>query len=213
MHEHDRIFLPYTDAKPLIQEADILLFRGKAWYSFLIEKMTQSEYSHVGLASWHNGDGKILEVLEFHGGRGGGVAVDFDNYIKSQSHQIDVFRPIPKYYRTIFNSETHQFIVVDINLLPKDITQTMRRLTGIPYGWKRIWWFTKFYLPGLRFFYNLQNLTSDEQGPIIYPVCSTSVAYSFTKNCYDLIRNRSDEWTRPGDIAESPLLDYMFTLT
>jgi hypothetical protein len=58
----------------------------------------------------------------------------------------------------------------------------------------------------------MEDLTSDEIKDIVYPVCSTAVAYSFNKNSFDLIKNRNDSWTKPGDIAESTLLHYLFTM-
>ena len=88
----------------------------------------------------------------------------------------------------------------------------MRNLTGIPYGWRRILWLIIRNLPFFRLFSNVANLTSDEQKPIIYPVCSTAIAYCFSKADSDLIHERADEWTEPSDLALSPMLNYLFTI-
>lgn len=212
MHIHDRILLPYKDAKLLLQEADVLLFRGNAWYSFLIQKAGWSEYSHVGMISRHNGPDSDIELVEFHGYKGGGATTNFDNSFPEFSGQIDVYRPVSWYRKQSFNKNTQQVEEETILLDRKAITKTMRSLTGLPYGWRRIWWMTKKQLFGLRLFYNTEDLTSDEIESIIYPVCSTAVAYSFAKNNYDLLKERSDQWMRPGDIANSPLLNYLFTI-
>jgi hypothetical protein len=87
----------------------------------------------------------------------------------------------------------------------------MRILTGMPYGWKRMWWFAKRYLVGLRLFYDLEDLTSDEIEDIVYPVCSTAVSYAFSSYEYDLMKNKGDEWTKPSDVSESTLLHYICT--
>ena len=89
----------------------------------------------------------------------------------------------------------------------------MRKLTALPYGWRRIWWMAKHKMAGLRFFYKPDDLMIDTVKDVVYPVCSTAVSYSFNKNGYDLITNRSDEWTEPGQISMSPRLSYLFTLS
>lgn len=212
MNHQNKIFIKYEDVKPYIKEADILLFHGDAWYSWFIQKVTQSEYSHVALASWHNGKNSNLECVEFHGFRGGGAIINLDNYFPEQSGLIDVYRPASHYDKSSFDVKTCMIINETIVLDAKAITNTMRHLTGLKYGWKRIWWFIKKHLFGLRLCYNLEDLTSDDLRDIIYPVCSTAVSYSFTKNNFDLIKNKNDAWTAPGNIGESPLLNYMFTL-
>ena len=53
---------------------------------------------------------------------------------------------------------------------------------------------------------------TDELEDMVYPVCSTSVSYSFNKSEFDLVKNRSDEWTEPGDIAKSSGINYLFTV-
>ena len=215
MHEHDRIYVPYKDARELIQEADLLLYRGKAWHSYCIQRATRSEHSHIGLASWHNGVNKTkatLETIEFHGFRGGGVTFKVSNLFPKYSKLIDVYRPNKTCEHIIYNTISKQIETHLDTFDGKAITNTMRGLTGLPYGWKRIWWFIKSYFFGFRFFYDIENLTSDEIKDIIYPVCSTAIAYSFSKNKFKLIHARADDWTQPGDFAMSPMTNYLFTL-
>jgi len=215
MHDHDRIYLSYKDAKPLIQEGDLLLYRGKAWYSFFIKHATRGNYSHIGLASWHNGTTNkpaILETIEFHGYRGGGSTLHMSNLFPKFSEQIDVYRTNPTFESIKYNLRTGCFDYTEIKFDGLAVTNTMRELTGLPYGWRRIWWFIKSYMLFWRFFYNLDDLTSDEQRDIIYPVCSTAIAYSFSYNGFDLIREKSNEWTQPSDIAQSPMTNYLFSI-
>lgn len=212
MHQHDRICIPYSEARKLLQEADVLLFRGNAWYSWLIQKAGWSEYSHVAMISRHNGPDSDVELVEFHGYKGGGASTNFDNSFPEFNGQIDVYRPVSWYRKQTFRLDTRKISEETVLLDRKAITKTMRSLTGLPYGWRRILWMAKQQFFGFRLFYDSGNLTSDEIQDIIYPVCSTAVAYSFSKNNYDLLKERSDNWTRPGDVANSPLLNYLFTI-
>ncbi len=207
-----KVILPYNKiAKKLIQEGDVLLHRSNAWYSKVIQRMTRSEYSHVSLASWHNGN-NLLEIIEFHGLRGGGNTRILSRVVKEESECIDVYRPVRKQQRIKLDVQTltaqwHTYYFND-----KNTTNTMRKLTGLPYGWKRMWWFIKQYLVGLRLFYNMNDIMDDTVKDVVAPVCSTSIAYVFSKNDFDLIPNKSDTCVKPGDLACSPMLNYLFTL-
>ena len=61
--------IPYSEALPLIQEADILLFRGKGIISWLIKRYGSGVHSHVGIAHWDNDNLQCVEFREFKGGR------------------------------------------------------------------------------------------------------------------------------------------------
>lgn len=217
----------FNDVKHLINEADVLLFRGQGIASWFISKGSQSRYTHVALASWSNGntnraDG-ILECVEFREGSliaglfnknaaGGGRAVNLENIVKDYCGQIDVYRPAT-IIRQITISEDFLAKEEEIVLDPKAVTRAMRKMTGLPYGWKRIWWIMKHKMAGFRMLpYDGDDLANDTFGKLIYPVCSTAVAHCFNSTSYDLIRNKSDNWTEPGDVAMSSRLSYLFTL-
>lgn len=225
----NRLYLKYSEAKPLINEADVLLFRGKGFMSYMIGVGGESPYSHVALASWINGNSNtqegILECVEFRegspfagilsssNGRGGGRAVNLGVQVNQYPNQIDVYRPIPYVTSWVFDAEEKVFSLTENKLNAKEVTRTMRKMTGLPYGWSRIWWLMKHKLVGFRMFTDVESLMADRLEDIVYPVCSTAVAYSFNKNGYDLINNKSDQWTEPADIARSARLSYLFTLT
>jgi len=215
MHEHDRIYIPYVEARNLIKEADLLLYRSQCWYSDFIKKIGKGEYSHVGMASWHNGTPgveKILETIEFNGWRGGGATTQMSHLFPKYSEHIDIYRANTENEQMYYDKETKDIKSRFVKFDPKFVTNTMRNLTGLPYGWRRIWWFIKRNLFLFRFFYNIENLTSDEIKDIIYPVCSTSVAYCFSTAKFDLIHEKADEWTEPSDLARSSMLNYLFTI-
>jgi|15BtaG_2_1085339.scaffolds.fasta_scaffold00359_22 hypothetical protein len=212
----EKILIPYSQAKTLIEEGDVLLFSGTSLVSRLIKRASEGDYSHVGIASWHNGSRKadaLLECVEFseqHGGR----SLNMDVYVKNDKRRIDVFRPIPSFSNIEFDHKTLTTTHVKNKFDAKSVTRSMRELTGLPYGWKRILWIAKHKLPILRLFYSVDSIVKDGNGKkdIIYPVCSTSIAHAFSKSGADLVYHRSDEWTEPSDIARSTRLNYLFTL-
>lgn len=209
-----RLILPYKDIKAYINEGDVLLFQGAGWISHIIASQSDTTYSHVGVASWVNGDSNTqygqLDCVEFREGYGG-RAVNLETQVKKYPQRIDVYRPVPSYTSLVFDSVTRTVITMTKNFNGKEVTRVMRRLTGLPYGWSRIWWLIKNKLVFFRFL-SKEALMSDKILDIVYPVCSTAVAYAFNVNEFDLINNKSDEYTEPGHIAMSPRLNYLFTL-
>lgn len=203
----NKIMLTPKEAKPLIKEADLLFVNGVEWFSPLVKWWTKSQYSHVALASWAD-KCYLLEIIEFHAARGGGATINYDSYFPKYSGHVDVYRPDIQYEDRVFNPITK---VVDTNFIPLDakaITNDMRLLTGIPYGYWRLWkLFTELFST------SVEDLTGDNERDIIYPVCSTAVAYCFEKNGFLLLRHRNYEWMTPGNLAMSPTLNYLFTIT
>lgn len=214
-----RIILPIEEARLLIREADVLLFRGNGLFSGLIQKAGEGSYSHVALASWYNGsrESSLLEVVEFREGKGGRT-VNLTSAYNSQLQAglIDVYRVNKPIYRTFYNPLTKKVEKVAVDFNAKGITRSMRNLTGLPYGWKRIWWIAKNKLAGFRWFVNTEDMDNDNSAidmSKIYPVCSTAVAACYSRYGYDLTPNRADEFMEPSDISRSAILNYLFTLT
>ncbi len=207
--------IPYKEIRNHINEGDVLLFRGSSKISRFISAPSETTYSHVGVASWINGDSNtdegILECVEFREGKGG-RAVNLSQEVKRQPNTIDVYRPSSRFEKITFDNTRKATKSEWIKFNGKLVTKTMRKMTGLPYGWRRIWWMAKHKLFILRLFNNASSLMHDELNEVIYPVCSTALAHSFNTARYDLLRNRSDEATEPGDIAKSTHLNYLFTL-
>jgi len=210
-----KIILPYSQAKPLINEGDVLLFSGDNLVSRFIKRASEGDYSHVGVASWHNGDkvNGLLECVEFTE-KAGGRSVNLETYLNVDSRRIDVYRPIPHFSKWVFNPDTLTAELQRVRFDGKAVTNRMRRMTALPYGWKRIWWIFLNKVPILRLFFGIESITVDENGDedVIYPVCSTSLADAFAKKAGDLVYHRSNQWTEPSDIARSTRLNYLFTL-
>ena len=203
------IKLPLENAKAYINEGDVLLFRGNSWFSHLLGMVGFSTYTHVAVASWHDKKNNFLECVEFKEWIGG-RSVNLEVVVQENPELIDVYRPSPYiiqhyYYNCRIFQKVKKF---NGNL----VTQAMRKLTGLPYGWIRIWWMAQFHIPFLRMFKDISYTLNDESKDVVYPVCSTAVAHAFSSSSYDLVNNKSDEWTEPADIARSKLLSYLFTL-
>ena len=206
--------LPYLIAKPLIEEGDVLLFRGTSYVSFILSKASTSPYTHVGVASWPYGDKSqgVLECVEFREWKGG-RSINLENAVNDHPRRIDVYRPVTYSSEWVFDSAKNDAFLIRKEINLRGVTNTMRLLTGLPYGWKRILWLSKHHIAGFRLGIDTEKLRCDTVGDIVYPVCSTAIAYAFNSNGYDLIMNRADEWTEPAHIALSPRLSYLFTLT
>ncbi len=199
------IYKTFDEAKDLIQEGDILLFQGQSLFSWLIKTASQSQYSHVGLASWVKNGGPTLECIEFRENKGGRSV----NLATQLSVPIDIYRPINQ-FQTL-ELQHGQVITLDHKFDGRTITNCMRQYTGLPYGWQRIIWLLRFHIIGFRLFTNGKSL-DDNLSNLIYPVCSTAVAHCFHKHYVDLTHNRSNARMEPADIARSPLLNYLFTV-
>lgn len=204
--------MKYREARKIINDGDILLFRGQGIVADFIKVAGQSDYSHVGVASWHGTNGgRMLECVEFREWKGGRT-VNLEQYVKDNSGVIDVYRPDPYFTKIIFNPKTKEIEIKELDFNGKNVTNSMRKTTGLPYGWSRIWWMAKRKIPFLRFIYDVNSIMDDDITTETYPVCSTAVARAFSIHGYDLVKNRSDDYTEPSDIARSSKINYLFTL-
>lgn len=205
-----RIMIPYETAKHYVEEADVLLFRGKGLIGKAICAYTRSEYSHVGLAHWDDEMLMCVEQREFKGGR----STDLQVQVYQNPDIIDVYRAEPHVcIPTITYSE-------DVNIdwkrhylntqTKKDITKTALKLTGTSYGWRTIWGIFKGYAPFLRLLRRQKN--GDDKISKAY-VCSTLATFAYRMNYIDLCPNLSDSRTTPADLARSSSLHYLFTLS
>jgi len=189
--------ISYSEALPLIQEADVLLFRGKGIISWLIQRYGSGVHSHVGITHWDNGNLQCIEFREFKGGR----SVSLKTQVNDIPFGIDVFRAAKR-----VDYENDSYILDDIK--KSKITTTMLKLTGLPYGWKNIWKLFKHYLPFCRL--ASQNIKDNNATKIF--VCSTAVAYAYRVSYIDPVPYLADSAVTPSDLARSSLFEYQFTL-
>ena len=189
--------IPYSEATPLIQEADILLFRGKGIMSWLIQRYGSGVHSHVGVAHWDNKNLQCVEFREFKGGR----SVSLKRQVNSNPSGIDVFRAAN---RVDYGNDSY---VLD-ELTKSKITTIMLKLTGLPYGWTNICKLIKHCLPFCRL---AQQNIKDNNATKIF-VCSTAAAYAYRMAYIDPVPYLADSAVTPSDLARSSLFEYQFTL-
>src|SRR5688572_26557383 len=120
----NRVFVPYKDAVHIIQEGDILLFRGGGFVSYWIKWASRGEYSHIGIASKHGHMVECVEFREFKGGR----TVNLRNYVNDLSGRIDVYR-VSSSALVYHLTGDHQVKRDVISYNGKAVTATMRELT------------------------------------------------------------------------------------
>ena len=189
--------IPYSEAMPLTQEADILLFRGKGVMSWLIKRYGSGVHSHVGIAHWDNENLQCVEFREFKGGRSVSLKTQVDN----SPFGIDVFRAAKR-----VDYENDSYVLDD--LTKSKVTTIMLKLTGLPYGWRNIWKLVKHYLPFCRL---AQQNIKDNNATKIF-VCSTAAAYAYRMAYIDPVPYLADSAVTPSDLARSALFEYQFTL-
>ena len=200
------ILVKYDQAKDLIQEGDVLLFRGSGVIGFLIKRYTGGLHSHVALA---HKDGDILECVEFREFMGG-RSVSLKSQVDGAPLSIDVFRPVKSIsYEEL--DENGEMKLIEKNYdesVAKAMTEDIIKWTGQPYGWNNIWKMFLRFIPGTRLF--KQNTNDDEVAKA--KVCSTAVTVALRRNYMDPVPYLADDRVSPADLARSPLLQYLFTI-
>ena len=198
------ILVPYSEALGQagddlrrIKEADVLLFRGEGLMSWLIKRYGGGTHSHAAMAHWDGDNLECVEFREFKGGR----AVAMKSQVETHPDNIDVFRAA----KQIRHGENN-YTLTDVTA--EAITDTMKEITGLDYGWKNFWKLAKHYAP----FFRLaeQNMKDEEPNEVF--VCSTAVTYAYRKNYIDPTPYLADSATTPADLARSALFSYQFTI-
>ena len=200
---------PLLEGQLLLQEGDVLLYRGTGFISKCIQKLTKGQYSHVAIASQTlGGTWESVQFREFKGG----LSISLENDIVYNKSVIDVYRPVPFFSSMVFNEELKKVEQSRIKFEGEKVTACMRSMTGLAYSYGRIYFLWRYYT---RFWYDWAPTVTDDRplDELIFPVCSTAIAHCFNKNGYDLMKNKSDEYMVPQNIAESARLNYLFTLT
>ena len=210
--------MEYNECKNIIQDADVLLFRGGKFpgIGWFIAKYSQSPYSHVGLAYWENNELYVLEFREFKGAR----KYKLQEYVDEYPGRIDVFRAclrieIPK---LVTGTDVNQKLIPYCSHAIYNFTKsTQKRIVTdalnlinnhIEYGYRLIWRIAKTYCPLLRLF---QKVPCKDCNGNLY-VCSTLVTKTYRKHFLDPVPFLADEYTKPGDLARSSIFRKLFTI-
>jgi len=182
------IFLNLSDAWSLIQDGDLLLWRGRG----LIGIAGRGIHRHAATAAWWGDD---LMVLDTHWRRGGDCR-QLVNDVRNESGMIDWFEANaihdPRYDRA-------------------GVVKYMRRLVDTKYGFYSIVHAARHHLPIVRLFANPE--INDDGENAYPPYCSEgrSRADRIGGGC-DPVSFAADRITEPSDLARSSFYRYRGTL-
>jgi len=170
----------YAQARDQIKNGDVLMYKGRGLISSVIRWVTRSPYSHAALATWWN---QRLMVME---AKGQGVIVN------------PTSRSILHYRGDVEWFSCKKEISEDDRL--RMVTFAQEEL-GKSYGrWKAI-------ILGLKilFIHDFEKKDRLKREKKLF--CSEYVAQIYNSIGLDLKKGRSDRFTKPGDIANSSLLE------
>jgi hypothetical protein len=179
----------YSDARPQIRDADLLLFRRRSRMARFIAVAGRSQYVHAALAGrWK--DRLMCVEMSFSGGR----AQLLSNLVARWPGVIDVY----------------QANAVRSRFSRGKTLRAMIGITGARYGWANLLRAALLHLPACRFL--AQPETSDLAKSAWPPFCSEAVALADRQGGVDPVPNLADRLTEPGDLARSSFYQYQFTL-
>lgn len=209
-----RIFIPRLDALMLIEDGDVLLFRGKYPWSWAIQRAGRGNHSHVGVAGVEDGTVMIAEFRGFHGGRVVTLASQLDKF----PGRVDVFRPKSRVEAVYYDRGKVRSISMDTR--PEAVYAEMRSMAGQAYGWVNLGMAALRRLPGLRVVAPV--VTDDADVSKHPPYCSQAVSLAWMRTHQLRLEGvgtvvidpvpRLPHWlTEPCDLSRSRLFDYLFT--
>jgi hypothetical protein len=143
-------------------------------------------------------------MLQFRGGR----AVLLSNRVGQCPGRIDVYRPDRPMLRVNCGDR-------DCRDTLSSVVETMKRLTGTPYGWTSLLRTGLRHLPIVRWIVPTpvrDRHSKAEHLATKAPYCSEAVARAYRSAGVDPVPNLADAATEPGDLARSTLFQYRFTL-
>jgi hypothetical protein len=172
--------IKYAQARDQIKNGDVLMYKGRGLVSSVIRWVIHSPYSHAALAAWWN---QRLMVME---AKGQGVVVN------STSRNIRHYRGDVEWF------SCKKEISEDDRLRMVKFAQEE---LGKSYGrWKAI-------LLGIKILFEHDLEKRDRLKREKRLFCSEYVAQIYNSIGLDLKKGRSDRFTKPDDIANSPLLE------
>lgn len=176
--------LNYQKHRQSFKDGDILLFCGKGPLSWIIRWKTKSVYSHAGIVAWW---GERLMVLEAIGK--GVIASPISQALQHYHGGFDYFAL--KETTPISQEQRNKMVHYAQNQI------------GKPYNTRAVILFFFRLLFGLRL------SRSDIRRPASKFFCSHYVAAIYNTVGLDLIKNLSDNFTSPEEIAKSPLIEFI----
>ncbi|MDH5679729.1 MAG: YiiX/YebB-like N1pC/P60 family cysteine hydrolase [Nitrospinota bacterium] len=175
--------VPYSKARRLIQDGDLIFFRGSGLVSSAIMNVTSCPFSHVEIAQWNLG---LLMVM--------GATSRGTVYRRLSS--------LAPEYSLMAVGRVAQTGVVGDSTATKAVGTALNHL-GKPYDFIRlgeIWLMEKMEVDGIK----------DTAGEKDSFICSEFVALAYRAAGLDLVPDKPDHLTTPADILGSALVERKF---
>lgn len=209
------IRLPLDKCQHLIEDGDVILFKMPSFPSvgWFVGKITGSQYSHVAIAEKTEKGINCIEYKEFAKSR----IYSLTNYIK-EGKIVDIYRSSQILSLPYLDSPPvingHKPHIKYSNLyftpgIRKKIVNEAKGLIGKNYGYINIIKIFLTLIPFIRFFTNKSDINITPKNM----VCSTLVEYCYRKYWIELNSSISDSFVTPGDISNSSVLLYLFTIS
>jgi hypothetical protein len=170
----------YAQVRDQIKNGDVLMYKGRGLVSSVIRWVTHSPYSHAALAVWWNQRLMVMEAI------GQGVIVN------PTSRSIRHYRGDAEWFsckKEISEDDCLRMVIFAQEELGKSYGRWKAILLGIK----------------ILFEHDLEKRDRLKREKRLF--CSEYVAQIYNFIGLDLKKGRSDRFTKPDDIANSPLLE------
>ena len=172
--------LKYDEVRSQIRNGDVFMYRGKGIQSTIIQWVTRSPYSHAGISAWWN---ERLMVME---AKGNGVVVSpFSRSVGQYHGDVEWFGST----REISEEDRLKMVI----FAQEELGKTYGR-------WKAI-------VLGIQTLFQRSPDKRDRLKKQKNVFCSEYIAQIYNSIGLDLKKKTSDQFMKPADVANSPLLE------
>ncbi|MBI3866818.1 MAG: hypothetical protein HY290_33480 [Planctomycetia bacterium] len=188
--------LPYVDYRHSARDCDVALWEPRDFSGKLIAVATDGPFCHVSGLAWLHGRLWSAGYEE----RCNGFLSPLSAEVRRHPRKISVFRP------TLHLDERQRQAI---------LRHLVGDLTG-DYAWKNIRLITLGHLLGLRWFTWIpayREMIRKQSLQTKSAICSQHIVRSFRRGANLRFVNKHDAVVSPNDLARSPLLHYLGTLT
>ena len=177
--------LKYDEVRSQIRNGDVFMYRGKGIQSTIIQWVTRSPYSHAGISAWWN---ERLMVME---AKGNGVVVSpFSRSVGQYHGDVEWFGST----REISEEDRLKMVI----FAQEELGKTYGR-------WKAI-------VLGIQTLFQRSPDKRDRLKKQKNVFCSEYIAQIHNSIGLDLKKKTSDQFMKPADVANSPLLEIRGTV-
>jgi len=212
-HRRELIVAPFDLAAREIRTGYIILFQKPGILGQFISRWCGAYYTHAGMAVWENGhrdpnsELMLYDITIFRGGAGTLLRA----HVADWPECVDVYRVSDAHTVYWWDPDDEEIKSVTYKYDPAAAADVMRSFC-VPgrYGYYNALRLAISKVPWLNLL--LTTPTDDDLENGSAPTCSQAVSYAVRRAFTDIVRGTPDMFTHPGDLVESPLTHYLFTL-